>query len=59
MRRLTTHQRMDREEGLLQVVTIWEEAVKKEEVKKLIPYSKMHDVLVKSENLYEYKRKRA
>ncbi|WP_248137270.1 hypothetical protein [Bacillus infantis] len=59
MRRLTTHQRFDREEGLLQVVTIWEEAVKKEEVKKLIPYSKMHDVLVKDRDSYSFKVKRA
>ncbi|MGD6898624.1 hypothetical protein [Bacillus infantis] len=59
MRRLTTHQRMDREEGLLQVVTIWEETVKKEDVKKLIPYSKMHGVLVKDRDSFTYKSKRA
>jgi hypothetical protein len=59
VRRLTTHQRIDREEGLLQVVTIWEETVKKEEVKKLIPYSKIHDVLVKDQKSYTFKAKRA
>ncbi|MBN6887003.1 heme-degrading monooxygenase HmoA [Cytobacillus horneckiae] len=59
MRRLTTHHRRDREEGLMVVVTIWEEEVSKEQVKKASPFSKKHDVLIKDGDLYDFKRKRA
>lgn len=37
------------------IITVFESKLNKSAVKKLAPYSKKHDVLVKSGNSYEYK----
>jgi hypothetical protein len=38
---------------------VWEEGYNKEQIKKEIPFTKKHDVLIQSGKLYEFRQKRA
>lgn len=44
---------LDRE--LLQIIVVFEEGVKKQDIRKENPYSKRHGVLYKSYGAYEFK----
>lgn len=56
-RRVVHHKAMsvDREE--LNVITIYEPGIKKEDIKKMNKYSKRHGVLVKRGHFYDYIQK--
>ncbi|MEM5012090.1 hypothetical protein WKH57_15320 [Niallia taxi] len=54
-RRVVYHQGRTRENDELIIITVFESDLNKSDVKKLMPYSKKHDVLVKSGNFYDYK----
>lgn len=54
-RRVVFHQGRTRENDELIIITVFESDLNKSDVKKLMPYSKKHDVLVKNGNSYDYK----
>lgn len=58
-RRVVEHEgrTMDREH--LTIITIFEETLSKEEVRKLTPFSKKHECLIKYGGRYEFAKKKA
>lgn len=54
MRRIATHKSRNKEGETFTVITIYEENMKKEQIKKLTPYSKTHGILVEREGTYEF-----
>ncbi len=54
-RRVIEHTRRDQEGDLLQVVSIFEEGVNKEQAKESVPYSRKHNVLLNKKDHYTYK----
>ena len=56
MRRVIEHKGKSSEGEMLQIVTVFEEGLSKQEVKKLSNYTKVHDVLIKRNNLYTWKK---
>lgn len=55
-RRVVYHQGRSLEDEKLIIITVFESELNKSDVKKLMPYSKKHDVLVKTAgNSYDYK----
>jgi hypothetical protein len=57
MRRIATHKKRTLDGDILTIVTIYEENVNKETVKKLSPFSKTHQYMVKREDIYEFVEK--
>lgn len=55
-RRVTEHVGKTFDGEFLQIVTVFEPGVKKQEVKKLLPYDKKHQVLVFNGCRYRYKQ---
>lgn len=58
-RRVTLHQARSKDGESLQIITVFESGVKKEQVKLENRYSKRHEVLVPIGDSYDYKSKRA
>jgi len=58
-RRVTSHGKVNLDEEHLLIVTVWEEGINKEELKKRNIFSKQHGVLIKSGHFYDYKCKNA
>ena len=58
-RRVTTHSGMTLDNEVLTVVTVWEENIGKQEIRKQLPYSKTYELLVKNGNQFEFKQKMA
>ena len=58
-RRVTEHSGKTYDGEMLQIVTVWEESMNKEKVRKLTPFSKKHKVLIKCSGRYEFARERA
>lgn len=54
-RRVVTHHGISKDNEPLTVITIYETKLNKEQIKKLTPYSKTHQVLIKSGDSYDYK----
>jgi hypothetical protein len=59
MRRITEHKKRSFDGEELQILIVWEEGYNKEQIKKELPYSKKHDVLISSGQLYDFRQKRA
>jgi hypothetical protein len=59
VRRVVEHQYRTNESDFLQVVTVFEEGLSKEDIKKENIYSKNHQVLIKRNDIYDFKDKRA
>jgi hypothetical protein len=57
LRRVVEHQYRTSESDLLQVVTVFEEGLSKEDIKKENRYSKHHQVLVRDKDFYYFKQK--
>lgn len=58
IRRVTEHKVKTVDNEFLQVVTIWEQGMTKEKIKKELPYSKKHHVLVYDnfKQTYDFKK---
>lgn len=58
IRRVTEHKAKTVDNELLQVATIWEQGMTKEKIKKELPYSKKHHVLVYDnfKQTYDFKK---
>jgi len=58
VRRVTQHRAKTVDNEFLQVITIWEPGVNKEQVKKMLPFTKRHHVLVYDElkKTYTFKK---
>jgi len=54
-RRVIEHTRRDQEGDLLQVVSVFEEGVNKEQAKESVPYSRKHLCLINKKDQYRYK----
>ncbi len=54
-RRVIEHTRRTYEGDHLQVISVFEEGINKEEAKQAIPFSKNHKVLINKKDYYEYK----
>lgn len=54
MRRIATHKSRNKEGETFTVITIYEENMKKEQIKKLTPYSKTHGILVERGGSYDF-----
>ncbi|WLR44524.1 hypothetical protein LC087_19345 (plasmid) [Bacillus carboniphilus] len=54
-RRLASHKQKGPDNEILSVLTIYEEGLSKQDIKKMTPYSKKHGVLIKSGKVYEFK----
>jgi len=54
-RRVIEHTRRTHEGDHLQVVSVFEEGVNKEEAKQTIPFTKRHKVLINKKDQYQYK----
>ncbi|SPU10995.1 Uncharacterised protein [Niallia circulans] len=54
-RRVVTHHGISRDNEPLTVITIYEPKVNKEQIKKLSPYCKTHQVLIKTGKSYDFK----
>lgn len=54
-RRVTYHASRSKDSEDLMVVTVYETNINKQAVRKLNPYSKRHQVLIKTGNSYEFK----
>lgn len=57
-RRVTTHKKRTNESDYLTIVTVFEEKLGKQEIKRLNPYTKTQEILVfnKHSHAYEYKK---
>lgn len=58
-RRVTEHSGKTFDGEILQIVTVFEPGVKKQDVKRLLPYDKKHKVLVSDGSHYRYKQEKA
>ena len=58
VRRVTQYRAKTVDNEFLQVITVWEPGVSKEQVKKMLPFSKRHNVLIYDhfKKTYEYKK---
>lgn len=54
-RRVVEHEGFSVDQESLTVITIYESGRKKEEIKRLSPYSKRHTVLIKRGHYFEFK----
>ncbi|WP_445506813.1 hypothetical protein [Niallia sp. 03190] len=58
-RRVTKHIARTTDNEDLEIITIYESGLRKEEVKRLNPYNKKHNVLIRNGDSYYFKRKNA
>jgi len=58
-RRVVEHEGRTMDSEHLVVITIFEESLNKQDVRKLTPFSKKHEVLIKRSGRYEFARERA
>ena len=57
-RRVVYHKGRTKDNEDLVIITIFEEGLRKEDVKRLSRYSKRHDVLVPNGNFYDFNSKK-
>lgn len=54
-RQVVEHTSVSRVHGKLTVITIYENGISKEQIKRMNQYTKKHDVLIHRNGLYEFK----